>query len=79
MSPADQLFASAMTLSENERARLADRLWESLDGDTQEEITDAWSAEIKQRLEMIERGEGQWVSEDELNRRLDAKYGPLLD
>jgi putative addiction module component (TIGR02574 family) len=80
MSPtANQLFESALALSDDDRAELADRLWRSIDGDTQEEVADAWAMEIKRRLTMIERGEGHWVSEEELNRRLDAKYGPLLD
>lgn len=80
MSPTgNQLFETALTLSDDERAELADRLWRSVDGDTQEEIAEAWAAEVKRRIDMIERGEGHWVSEEEVNRRLDAKYGPLLD
>ena len=80
MSPtANQLIETALTLPDDERAQLADRLWESLDGETQEEVAAAWSAEISRRLEMIHRGEGHWVSGEELNRRLEAKHGPLLD
>jgi putative addiction module component (TIGR02574 family) len=80
MSPTgNQLLESALTLSDDERAELADRLWESLDGDTQDEIAEAWAAEIQRRMAMSARGEGHWISEDEVNRRLDAKYGPLLD
>jgi putative addiction module component (TIGR02574 family) len=80
MSPAaNQLFKSALGLSEDDRAELADQLWRSIDEDTQEEVAEAWAVEIKRRLEMIDRGEGHWVSEEELNRRLDAKYGRLPD
>jgi putative addiction module component (TIGR02574 family) len=76
---AEQLFESALGLSENERAELADRLWRSIDGDTQEEVAAAWAAEIKRRIEAADRGEGQWLTEEEVNKRLDAKYGPLQD
>ena len=60
-------------MSEAERADLADRLWRSIDGDTQEEVAASWAAEIKRRVEAADRGEGQWLTEEEVNRRLEAK------
>jgi len=80
MSPvANQLFESALHLSDDERAELADRIWRRIDGDTQEEIAAAWAAEIKRRIEASDRGEGHWLTEEEVNQRLEAKYGPLQD
>ena len=80
MSPtANKLFESALGLSEDERAELADRIWRSIDGDTQQEVAEAWAAEIKRRIEAADRGEGHWVSQEELDERLEAKYGPLQD
>ena len=74
---AEQLYEAALGLSEDESAELADRLWESIDGDTQEEIAAAWATEIKRRLDMIERGEGHFLTHEEVWQRLDAKYGKL--
>jgi putative addiction module component (TIGR02574 family) len=80
MSPtANKIFESALGLSEDERAELADRIWRSIDGDTQQEVAEAWGAEIKRRIEAADRGEGHWVSQEELDERLEAKYGPLQD
>ena len=80
MSPtANKLFESALGLSGDERAELADRIWRSIDGDTQQEVAEAWAAEIKRRIEAADRGEGHWVSQEELDQRLEAKYGPLQD
>ena len=76
---AEQLFESALGLSNDERAELADRLWRSIDGDTREEVAASWAAEIKRRIEAADRGAGQWLTEEEVNSRLDAKYGPLQD
>jgi putative addiction module component (TIGR02574 family) len=75
----DQLFESALNLPEDERATLADRIWESIDGDTQEEITAAWAAEIKRRIEAADRGEVKFLSHEEVWQRIDAKYGKLED
>ena len=46
--------AQALKLSPEERAQLADRLVASLFQD--QEIEDAWAAEVERRIEEIERG-----------------------
>jgi len=46
--------AQALKLSPEERAQLADRLVTSLFKD--EEIEDAWAAEVERRIEEIESG-----------------------
>ena len=45
----------AMTLTVNERAALAQRLLASLDED--QEIDDAWAAELDRRIAAVESGE----------------------
>jgi putative addiction module component (TIGR02574 family) len=75
MSPvANQLFESALHLPDDERAELADRIWRSIDGDTQEEVAEAWATEIKRRIESSDRGEVTFLSHEEVWHRLEAKY-----
>ncbi|MBE0621039.1 MAG: addiction module protein [Burkholderiales bacterium] len=50
----DIVEAQALKLSPEERAQLADRLVTSLFKD--QEIEDAWSAEVERRIEEIESG-----------------------
>ena len=67
-----RLEAAALALPREERARLAERLIESLDDDPA--VEEAWAAEIKRRLDAIDRGEVEMVpAEDviaEARRRL---------
>jgi putative addiction module component (TIGR02574 family) len=80
MSPtSNQLYESALSLSNDERARLADRLWESLDGDTREEVAEAWAAEISRRIAAADRGEVKFLSHEEVWQRLEAKNGNSSD
>jgi putative addiction module component (TIGR02574 family) len=78
MSPTfNQLYTTALGLPQEDRAALADLLWESLDQEKQQTVAEAWAAEVQRRMEMSRRGQGAWLSEEEVNRRMDAKYGPL--
>jgi putative addiction module component (TIGR02574 family) len=79
MSPtAHQLYETALTLPDDEREELATRLLDSLNG-SPEDVAAAWDAEIKRRVEAAQRGEGTFLSHDEVWQRLDAKYGKLAD
>ena len=70
----ERLEAAALALPRAERARLAQRLIESLDADP--EVEEAWAAEIKGRLDSIDRGEAEMIpAEDvlaEARRRLGS-------
>ena len=75
-----QLCKAVLALPRNERATLAAILSDSLDEDDDPaEVAAAWKAEIKRRVEAADRGEGHWLTEEEVNQRLEAKYGPLQD
>jgi putative addiction module component (TIGR02574 family) len=68
-----QLLAEAMALSAEDRERLAEDLWQSLDDATRDEIDDAWTTEIRRRMEAIDRGEPLLDGEQvmaELRKRL---------
>ena len=44
-------------LSDTERARLIDFLWESLDEESIKQIEEKWAAESETRIHSVERGE----------------------
>ena len=54
-----ELEAAVLSLPRGERARLAERLIDSLDEDP--EIEEAWAEEIKRRLDAIDRGEMEMI------------------
>jgi putative addiction module component (TIGR02574 family) len=54
-SAAEELEAAALALPRGERARLAERLIASLDEDA--EIEQAWTVEVRRRLEAFRKGE----------------------
>ena len=70
-----ELKQKAAQLSENERAELALALIESLDGEPETGVDEAWRVEIARRIAQIERGEVQLVPGDEVFARLRRKLG----
>lgn len=62
--------AQALKLTAEERARLADRLIASLFEDN--EVEEAWAAEVERRIEEIERGRAQFVPAAEAIARARA-------
>src|SRR5262245_16790514 len=57
MSKKEEILAEALALPEKQRADLADDLWLSLNGMTQEEIDQEWLKELKRRWAEFERGD----------------------
>ena len=58
------LLSQALGLSDSDRAEIAARLLESLDGPTEQGVEDAWNREIARRLAQIDAGEVELVSWD---------------
>ena len=56
MTP-EQLYSEALALGPDERERLADPIWRSIDGATQEEIDRTWVEEAKRRAAAVDGGE----------------------
>lgn len=83
MSPsASELFKAAQALPESERLELATALWETIEdygGEERIELSPEWKAEIAERLRAIDAGEVELLTEEEVNKRLSDKYGPLFD
>lgn len=66
----EKLVHDALELSADERAELADRLVESLDPLTDEEIRRAWAAEALKRRDEVRAGLVQTVPEDAVAKRV---------
>jgi hypothetical protein len=66
----EQLAEQAMTLSTESRARLADRLVESLDVDELGPIDRLWAAEAKRRRDEVRTGRVDTINGDEALRKV---------
>jgi putative addiction module component (TIGR02574 family) len=66
----------ALELPDVERAALAHDLLASLDGPADADATQAWEAEIAQRLDELESGKTPTIDADEALRRMDARLRP---
>ena len=56
MSDRNALLQQVLDLPEHDRAEIATRLLESLDPDSQEDVDEAWVAEIEKRCAAIDAG-----------------------
>jgi putative addiction module component (TIGR02574 family) len=63
----------ALHLPVEERARLAQRLLESLDELSEPEAEKLWLAEAEHRAREIDEGKVQLVSAEEVERRIQAR------
>ena len=70
-----ELKRKAAQLSESERAELALALIESLDGEADTGVDEAWRIEIERRVAEIDRAEVQPIPGDEVFARLRRKLG----
>lgn len=63
----DTLFDEAMRLPESDRARLGERILDTVSEDT---VRRAWTEEAERRIEEIENGTADEVSFDEMMARI---------
>src|SRR5262249_59181650 len=73
MTTAD-LEEAVLHLPLEERAHLAQRLLESLDQPSGEEVQQMWLQEARRRAEEIDQGKGQLVSAEELEQRVQSLF-----
>lgn len=71
--PVSEVFDEALALSEKDRAALAKRLIESLDGPPDTDAEQAWAKEIEGRVEDIVAGKAKTMTWDEVHARSLAK------
>ncbi len=68
-----QLFEEAASLPESDRAELAGRLLQSLDGEPDEGVEAAWAEEIERRIRQLDSGEVKTISWEEVRAKLYAR------
>lgn len=71
MADAARILEQALTLSANERARLAHELIHSLEPDDPDASV-AWTEEFRKRIDEIESGKAQLEDWDSVKARLEA-------
>ena len=74
-SSEQNVFDAALELPEPQRAALAERLWESLDGGSQTQIADAWATELRRRWDAVESGDAQLTDGATAMSEMRRKYG----
>lgn len=72
-SSAAKVVSEALSLPAKSRARLAERLLESLDDPKQKEIDRLWAEEVEDRIDAYERGELKAIPGKEIFRRLKPR------
>ena len=69
-----EVLEKALALSTQDRGLIIDRLIESLDNEPAEEgVEEAWSEEIKRRVDDIKSGRVEMIPGEEVHRRLLAR------
>lgn len=64
------VLEAALALPADDRAEIAERLMLSLDEQRQQEIEDAWTAEIQRRMDEVDRGEVAMIPANEAMRQI---------
>lgn len=70
----EEILRTALLLSPNERAMLADHMLASLDGPDQKEIDAAWAEEAERRMREIDEGKVELIDGDLVLERLRARF-----
>lgn len=74
MSIVEDLFAKAVTLPEVDRAELAALLLDSLEEEAgDEDVEEAWAAEVRRRVANCRAGNAQTIGWNELRERLHRR------
>jgi putative addiction module component (TIGR02574 family) len=69
----EEVLAAALTLSPDDRARVARELIASLDGAADPDADSAWTAEIARRVADIDAGRAKLVSLQDVKSRVAAR------
>jgi putative addiction module component (TIGR02574 family) len=70
----EKITQDALRLSERERAELAHRILVSLEDAAEENVDEAWDAEIEKRVDRIKEGTAKGRPADEVFRDIRARY-----
>ncbi len=73
---AENLYQAALKLPEDERYYLASRLLESVEGQRDPDYEEAWSEEIRRRVEEIDNGTAEMIPWEEVKRMMnEVRHG----
>lgn len=75
MAELETLRNAALSLTEQERAKLASDLMASLDGPSDGDVAEAWDIEICRRINEIESGKAELLDLDEVLARAKSRIG----
>lgn len=70
---AEKFLATALSLSEHERAEIAARLLESLDETGPDDVDEAWAREIERRCAALDSGEAVTSDWNEFRSRIERE------
>lgn len=74
MSPSvDSILNAALALPPDDRATVAEKLLQSLEGEAQAEIDQAWIEEAERRIQAYEQGLAKAIPADEVMRSLSIR------
>jgi putative addiction module component (TIGR02574 family) len=73
----EQIEAQALALPPEKRARLVDKLWQSLGDTTVPYLDEAWKAEIERRCRELDEGKAKPIPGDEVMREARRKLEQL--
>lgn len=74
----DEILRAALSLPPSERATLADRLLESLDGPDQKRIDALWAEEAERRMREIDEGKVETIDGELVMQRLRSRRKQFL-
>ena len=72
MLQAKEILEAALKLEPTERAQIANELLESIEEPGTVDLSPAWRAEIRRRIERIESGDATYVSADQVFEEAEA-------
>jgi putative addiction module component (TIGR02574 family) len=73
MTTYESVLSAATQLPEGDRLRLIDALWDTIPADAELPLSEEWLAEIKRRLDQLDRGEAKTYSWSEVRDAALAK------
>ena len=75
-SGAKKILESALSLPPEDREKIADALWDSLEhGDDEASVEKAWEEEIARRSKEIDEGRAEFVSWEEVKAEIAKRLG----
>jgi len=71
---AEELLQQALELPEEDRERIDDALWRSIDGDMLEEVEEAWKVELERRVAETDGGKARLLRGGEAMAGMRARF-----